>query len=164
MGQLPVYYSAGKQRDYMDFTSEPLYPFGYGLSYTTFEYSGLKIEKLLSSAVGMISDNGLLMDASPAVAKVTVSVKNTGNRDGSEVVQLYIHDCAASVVQPPLQLRAFEKVNLKAGESKDVTFVLGFDELSIIGRDMKRVLEAGEFEIMVGASSLDIRQKGTLEI
>lgn len=164
VGQLPVYYSAGKQRDYMDFTSEPLYPFGYGLSYTTFEYSGLKIEKLLSSAVGMISDNGLLMDASPAVAKVTVSVKNTGNRDGSEVVQLYIHDCAASVVQPPLQLRAFEKVNLKAGESKDVTFVLGFDELSIIGQDMKRVLEAGEFEIMVGASSLDIRQKGTLEI
>ena len=164
VGQLPVYYSAGKQRDYMDFTSEPLYPFGYGLSYTTFEYSGMKIEKLSSSAVGMISDNGLLMDASPAVAKVTVSVKNTGNRDGSEVVQLYIHDCAASVVQPPLQLRAFEKVNLKAGESKDVTFVLGFDELSIIGQDMKRVLEAGEFEIMVGASSQDIRQKGTLEI
>lgn len=112
----------------------------------------------------MISDNGLLMDASPAVAKVTVSVKNTGNRDGSEVVQLYIHDRAASVVQPPLQLRAFEKVNLKAGESKEVTFVLGFDELSIIGQDMKRVLEAGEFDIMVGASSQDIRQKGTLEI
>lgn len=164
VGQLPVYYSAGKQRDYMDFTSEPLYPFGYGLSYTTFEYSGLKIEKLSSSAVGMTSDNGLMMDASPAVAKVTVNVKNTGSRDGSEVVQLYVHDRAASVAQPPLQLRAFEKISLKAGESRDVTFTLGFDELSIIGLDMKRVLEAGEFDIMVGASSQDIRQKGTLEL
>ena len=164
VGQLPVYYSAGKQRDYMDFTSEPLYPFGYGLSYTTFEYSGLKIEKLSSSAVGMTSDNGLMMDASPAVAKVTVNVKNTGSRDGSEVVQLYVHDRAASVAQPPLQLRAFEKISLKAGESRDVTFTLGFDELSIIGLDMKRVLEAGEFDIMVGASSQDIRQKGILKI
>ena len=164
VGQLPVYYSAGKQRDYMDFTSEPLYPFGYGLSYTTFEYSGLKIEKLSSSAVGMASDNGLMMDASPAVAKVTVNVKNTGSRDGSEVVQLYVHDRAASVAQPPLQLRAFEKISLKAGESRDVTFTLGFDELSIIGLDMKRVLEAGEFDIMVGASSQDIRQKGILKI
>lgn len=164
VGQLPVYYSAGKQRDYMDFTSEPLYPFGYGLSYTTFEYSGLKIEKLSSSAVGMTSDNGLMMDASPAVAKVTVNVKNTGSRDGSEVVQLYVHDRAASVAQPPLQLRAFEKISLKAGESRDVTFTLGFDELSIIGLDMKRMLEAGEFDIMVGASSQDIRQKGILKI
>ena len=164
VGQLPVYYSAGKQRDYMDFTSEPLYPFGYGLSYTTFEYSGLKIEKLSSSAVGMTSDNGLMMDASPAVAKVTVNVKNTGSRDGSEVVQLYVHDRAASVAQPPLQLRAFEKISLKAGESRDVTFTLGFDELSIIGLDMKRVLEAGEFDIMVGVSSQDIRQKGILKI
>lgn len=164
VGQLPVYYSAGKQRDYMDFTSEPLYPFGYGLSYTTFEYSGLKIEKLSSSAVGMTSDIGLMMDASPAVAKVTVNVKNTGSRDGSEVVQLYVHDRAASVAQPPLQLRAFEKISLKAGESRDVTFTLGFDELSIIGLDMKRVLEAGEFDIMVGASSQDIRQKGILKI
>ena len=164
VGQLPVYYSAGKQRDYMDFTSEPLYPFGYGLSYTTFEYSGLKIEKLSSSAVGMASDNGLMMDASPAVAKVTVNVKNTGSRDGSEVVQLYVHDRAASVAQPPLQLRAFEKISLKAGESRDVTFTLGFDELSIIGLDMKRVLEAGEFDIIVGASSQDIRQKGILKI
>ena len=164
VGQLPVYYSAGKQRDYMDFPSEPLYPFGYGLSYTTFEYSGLKIEKLSSSAVGMTSDNGLMMDASPAVAKVTVNVKNTGSRDGSEVVQLYVHDRAASVAQPPLQLRAFEKISLKAGESRDVTFTLGFDELSIIGLDMKRVLEAGEFDIMVGASSQDIRQKGILKI
>lgn len=182
VGQLPVYYSQGKQRDYMDGDSAPLYPFGYGLSYTTFDYTGMTVEKLADpsdanadastptpASAGaqtalMASENGLMMAASPALAKVKVTVKNTGTRDGSEVVQLYIHDRAASTVQPPLQLRAFEKVNLKAGESRTVEFTLGFDELSIINADMKRVLEKGEFDIMVGASSQDIRQKGVLEI
>ena len=179
VGQLPVYYSAGKLRDYMDGTSAPLYPFGHGLSYTTFEYSGLQIEKVAdysdasthapasstaTQTVAMESDNGLMMAASPAVAKVRVNVKNTGSRDGSEVVQLYIHDQAASVVQPPMQLRAFEKVRLKAGESRTVEFTLGFDELSIIGADMKRVLEKGKFDIMVGSSSQDIRQEGVLDL
>lgn len=179
VGQLPVYYSAGKLRDYMDGASAPLYPFGHGLSYTTFEYSGLQIEKVAdysganahapasstaTQTVAMESDNGLMMAASPAVAKVRVNVKNTGSRDGSEVVQLYIHDQAASVVQPPIQLRAFEKVRLKAGESRTVEFTLGFDELSIIGADMRRVLEKGKFDIMVGSSSQDIRQKGVLDL
>ena len=163
VGQLPVYYSMGQMRDYMDGPAAPLYPFGYGLSYTTFDYSGLKIESVAKGA-GLKSDKGLLMDASPALAKVTVTVRNTGDRDGSEVVQLYIHDRASSVSQPAIQLRAFEKVWLAAGESKDVTFTLGFDELSIVGVDMKRVVEPGEFDIYVGASSSDIRQKGVLVI
>ncbi len=181
-GQLPVYYSLGKQRDYMDGTSAPLYPFGYGLSYTTFSYSGMKIEKIaaesdasadanqpapaaaLTGKTLLSSDNGLLMAASQPLAKVTLTVTNTGKRDGDEVVQLYVHDRAASVVQPQMQLRAFEKVNLKAGESKKVEFVLGFDELSLINADMKRVVESGEFDIMVGSSSADIRQRGTLQL
>ncbi len=174
-GQLPVYYSLGKQREYMDGTSAPLYPFGYGLSYTTFSYSGMKVEKLATEAgaaasgsqtasVLMSSDNGLLMDASQPLAKVTLTVTNTGKRDGDEVVQLYVHDRAATVAQPQMQLRAFEKVSLKAGESKTVEFTLGFDELSLINADMKRVVERGEFDIMVGASSGDIRQRGTLSL
>ena len=181
-GQLPVYYSQGQQRDYMDCAAAPLYPFGYGLSYTTFDYSGLKIQRVdrpsaadapanapapaAATAGGepLRSAGGLLMAASPAVAKVAVTVTNTGSRDGSEVVQLYIHHRAASAAQPPIELRAFEKVQLKAGESREVQFTLGFDELSIIGADMKRVLEKGSVDIMVGASSQDIRQKGVLEI
>ncbi len=174
-GQLPVYYSLGKQREYMDGTSAPLYPFGYGLSYTTFSYSGMKIEKIApedgaaasgsqTASVLMSSDNGLLMDASQPLAKVTLTVTNTGKRDGDEVVQLYVHDRAATVAQPQMQLRAFEKVSLKAGESKTVEFTLGFDELSLINADMKRVVERGEFDIMVGASSGDIRQRGTLSL
>lgn len=182
VGQLPVYYSQGKTRDYMDMESAPLYPFGYGLTYTKFDYSNMTIEKLADPSdaaapankpqvaevngqtEAMESSTGLLMAASPAFAKVKVTVKNTGTRDGSEVVQLYIHDRAASYAQPALQLRAFEKVSLKAGESRTVEFTLGFDELSIIGADMKRVLEKGDFDIMVGASSQDIRQKGVLSL
>lgn len=183
VGQLPVYYSQGPLRDYMDSPSAPLYEFGYGLSYTTFDYSDLKIERLgnasdpsadantpapASTGTGsktlLTSDNGLLMAASQPLARVTLNVKNTGTRDGDEVVQLYIRDRAASVALPPIQLRAFEKVSLKAGEQKQVTFTLGFDELSLIGIDMKRVVEKGDFDIMVGASSKDIRQRGVLTL
>ena len=162
VGQLPVYYSLGKQRDYMDSSSEPLYEFGYGLSYTSFEYSDLKIEKIANPVI--TSADGLQMGKSQPLAKVTLNVKNTGSRDGAEVVQLYVHDKAASVALPQIQLRAFDKVMLKAGESKTVTFTLGFDELSFIGADMKRVVEKGDFDIMVGSSSKDIRTRGILKL
>lgn len=181
-GQLPVYYSQGLPRDYMDCAASPLYPFGYGLSYTTFSYSDLQIVRTdslhtpystsaASSETNVMAanevkrtDKGLLLAGSPAVAKVKVNVKNTGQREGSEVVQLYIHHHATSVAQPPLLLRAFEKVRLQPGESRTVEFTLGFDELSFIGQDMKRVLERGLIDILVGASSQDIRQKGVLEL
>lgn len=183
-GQLPVYYSQGKLRDYMDSESAPLYPFGYGLSYTTFEYKDMTITRLtnpsdmatdgntpspalragVTATEIMSSKNGLQMAASLPLAEVALTVKNTGSRDGEEVVQLYIHDKASSVVQPPLQLRAFKKVSLKAGEEKQVTFTLGFDELSVINADLRRAVERGEFEIMVGSSSQDIKQRGLLTL
>lgn len=163
-GQLPVYYSQGKQRDYMDGSAAPLYPFGYGLTYTSFTYSGMNIEAMPLQHESMASANGLMMEASPEVARVELTVKNTGLREGSEVVQLYIHNRAASVAQPPIQLRAFKKISLKAGESRRVVFRLGFDELSFIGTDMRRVLEKGEYDILVGASAEDIRQRGVLTL
>lgn len=142
VGQLPVYYSQGRVRDYMDEKAAPLYPFGYGLSYTTFAYSDLAVTPLSAS-----SDS----------VRVSLTLTNSGQRSGDEVVQLYLSDRAASVSQPPLQLRAFKKVCLDAGECRRVEFTLGFDELSLINADMKRVVEPGDFDILVGASSQDIR-------
>lgn len=149
VGQVPVYYAQGKQRDYVEESSTPLYPFGYGLSYTTFDYSNLKIKGETAK-----SDS----------VTVSLTVRNSGSRDGAEVVQLYVADKAASVVQPHMGLRAFQKVPLKAGESRDLQFTLGFDELSLVGPDMKRVVEPGEFEVRIGASSDDIRLKDTFTV
>ena len=149
VGQVPVYYGQGKTRDYVDVSSTPLYPFGYGLSYTTFDYSDLHVAPVTASCDSV---------------DVTLTVRNSGSRDGYEVAQLYLHDRAASVAQPQMALRAFEKVYLKAGESRKVTFHLGFDELSIINREMQRVVEPGAFEVLVGASSQDIRLKGEFTV
>lgn len=149
VGQVPIYYAQGKQRDYVEEPSTPLYAFGRGLSYTSYDYSGLQI--------------------TPQTAKgdsvtVSLTVRNSGQREGKEVVQLYVTDCAASVVQPQMSLRGFQKVNLKPGESKQLTFSLGFDELSIVGYDLKRVVEPGDFEVLVGAASDDIRLKGKFKV
>lgn len=149
VGQVPVYYGQGKTRDYVDVSSTPLYPFGYGLSYTTFDYSDLHISPVTASCDSV---------------DVTLTLRNSGSRDGYEVAQLYLHDRAASVAQPQMALRAFEKVYLKAGESRQVTFHLGFDELSMINREMRRVVEPGVFEVLVGASSQDIRLKGEFTV
>ena len=149
VGQVPVYYGQGKTRDYVDVSSTPLYPFGYGLSYTTFDYSDLHIAPVTASCDSV---------------NVTLTVRNSGSRDGYEVPQLYLHDRAASVAQPQMALRAFEKVYLKAGESRQITFCLGFDELSMINREMRRVVEPGAFEVLVGASSQDIRLKGEFTV
>lgn len=160
VGQLPVYYSQNIKRDYMDEKGAPLYPFGYGLSYTQFAYSDLTITSNAEPSIMPLVDplTVSLSEGSGAV-RVSLTVKNTGNRSGHEVVQLYLSDRAATVSQPPLQLRAFKKVCLDAGESQRIEFTLGFDELSLINQEMKRVVEPGEFEVLVGASSSDIRLK-----
>jgi beta-glucosidase len=140
-GQLPVYYNRRPTsfRSHLDLTREPLWPFGFGLSYTTFAFANLKVSSPVIGPGGRTS--------------VTVDVTNTGSRTGDEVVQLYIRDLVSSVTRPTKELRGFERVTLRAGETKTVTFSLGPDELSLVDRRMQRVVEPGRFEIMVGASS-----------
>lgn len=160
VGQLPVYYSQNIKRDYMDEKGAPLYPFGYGLSYTQFAYSDLTITpNAESSIMPLVEPLTVSLSEGSGAVRVSLTVKNTGDCRGHEVVQLYLSDRAATVSQPPLQLRAFKKVCLDAGESQRIEFTLGFDELSLINQEMKRVVEPGEFEVLVGASSSDIRLK-----
>lgn len=139
--QLPLYYNykpSGRAYDYLDMTSKPLYRFGYGLSYTTFRYSNLRIAP----------------QASPG-GNYTVSadIRNTGAKDGDEVPQLYISHTVSSVVTPIMELKGFQRVPLKAGETKTVTFTLTPYDLSVLDKNMDRVLETGPVKIMVGGSS-----------
>ena len=160
VGQLPVYYSQNIKRDYMDEKGTPLYPFGYGLSYTQFAYSDLTITPNAEpSIMPLVEPLTVSLSEGSGAVRVSLTVKNTGDCSGHEVVQLYLSDRAATVSQPPLQLRAFKKVCLDAGESQRIEFTLGFDELSLINQETKRVVEPGEFEVLVGASSSDIRLK-----
>jgi beta-glucosidase len=140
-GQLPVYYNRRPTsfRNHLDLTREPLWSFGFGLSYTTFTLSDLQVVS------PVISPNGR--------TDVRVRVTNTGTRAGDEVVQLYIRDQVSSVTRPVKELRGFERVTLTPGESKQVTFTLGPDELSMIDRRMQRVVEPGRFDVMVGTSA-----------
>ena len=151
VGQLPIYYNhkPTARRGYLYTNKEPLFPFGFGLSYTTFEYSDLKITS------GQIGPNGQ--------TEVSVTVKNTGNRAGDEIVQLYIRDVVSSVTRPVLELKDFRRVPLAAGESKTVTFTITPDKLSFLDLNMQRVVEPGAFEIMVGPSSVK-HQKAKLEV
>ncbi|MFI8377287.1 glycoside hydrolase family 3 N-terminal domain-containing protein [Leeuwenhoekiella sp. NPDC079379] len=152
VGQTPVYYNHWwpRRRDYVEESSKPLYAFGHGLSYTTFEYSTLKI-----------SQSGT--DESTQI-EVQVTVKNTGEVAGDEVVQLYLIDEVSSVVTPVKQLRGFERIHLAPGESKTVKFVLTPEELALYNAEMKHVAEAGSFEVQIGASSQDIRLKDSFEL
>ena len=147
--QLPVCYNtkAPATRDYMDMSSRPLYAFGYGLSYTTFSYADLSVECLPGDSV-----------------RVSFSVTNTGARDGEEVAQVYVRDVVAQTVQPLLQLKAFDRVMLRAGETRRLTFILTPDDLSIIDRHMQRTLEPGTFDVMVGPSSDRLLLKGAAVI
>ncbi len=155
-GQLPDYYNykpskaSRMKRGYVDMPATPLYPFGYGLSYTTFEYSHLRIEPPTIHPAGKV--------------QVSVDVKNVGDRAGEETPQLYVHELFAPVSTPVKQLRAFEKVPLAPGETKAVTFTLTPEDLQILDPDMHWVVEPGTFEIMVGSSSEDIREKGILAV
>ncbi len=150
VGQIPIYYnhkntgrpfkaSEKYTSKYTDIDNTPLYPFGYGLSYTQFRLSDLRLDKT------RILPNGSV--------KVGVQIENTGRRRGDEVVQLYIHDVAASVTRPVRELKGFQRVTLDAGQKQRVEFTLTPKELSFLGRDLKPLVEPGEFEVYVGTSS-----------
>ena len=151
-GQLPVYYnkydgwhahgdgSMGGGERYIDLPEEPLFAFGEGMSYTTFAYSNLVVDTPA-------------LDRSDLRVRVTVT--NTGDREGTEVVQLYVRDLVSSVTRPVKELRGFERVTIPAGASTEVALTVAFDELALVDADLVRRVEAGEFEVMVGASSKD---------
>jgi beta-glucosidase len=154
--QLPAYYNHKPtktfwaNRGYADMPGTPLYPFGYGLSYTNYEFSNLRIEPAEIHAGGD--------------ARVTVDVKNTGERAGAETVQLYVHEKYAPVALPVKQLRGFERVALNPGETKTLTLKLTPEDLQLLDIDMHWRVVPGEFEIMVGKSSADIPLQGILKV
>ena len=141
VGELPCYYDRkpSRNRSYINVENKPLYPFGFGLSYTNYEYSGLKLNKNLIKA-------GESLQAS-------ITIKNTGKKDGEEIVQLYIHDLISSGVRPILELKDFARVKLNSGESKNITFTITPDKLSFYNYELKKVLEPGEFTIYIGPDS-----------
>jgi beta-glucosidase len=143
VGQLPVYYykTPAARRGYVFDENTPLFPFGFGLSYTAFSFGKPTVDREKLSA--------------KEKAKVSVLVTNTGSRAGDEVVQMYIHHPASSVVQPVIALRGFKRVHLNAGESATVTFDVGTEELSILDAQMKRTVEPGKVDIFVGANSAE---------
>jgi len=157
VGQLPVYYNSKRSKEYwvksgwghpyVDLEPTPLYPFGHGLSYTPFAYSNLRL-----------SGN----EIRPAESiEISVDVRNTGSRLGAEVVQLYLQDVVSSVSRPVKELRGFRKVFLEPGQVQSCTFKLGPDDLALYDKDLRRVVEPGEFRVMVGASSEDIKLQGS---
>src|SRR5262249_23057174 len=128
-----------------------LYFFGHGLSYTTFKYSNLKISSEVASA------------AAPKVI-ISCDVTNAGSREGDEVVQLYTHESVTSVTTYEKNLRGFERIHLKPGETKTVSFILTHDDLALWDRQMHFVVEPGKFKVMIGSGSEDIRLNGVFEI
>lgn len=157
VGQLPLFYAQkntgrplgeGKwfekfRSNYIDVSNDPLYPFGYGLSYTSYQYSDVTLSSQQMTADGEIT--------------ATVKVTNTGERDGYETVQMYIRDLVASVTRPVKELKGFQKVFLKAGETKEVQFKINVDLLKFYNFDIEYVYELGDFEVMIGANSRDLK-------
>ena len=151
--QLPLYYNhkpTGRGDNYVNLTGKPLFPFGYGLSYTNFKYSDIKIDK------------NTINNTESTTLRLTVM--NTGKYDGDEVVQFYIKDVISSVSQPVLALKGFQRLHLKKGESKEVSFEVTPKLLQLLNKEMKWVVEPGDFRLMVGASSNDIRLKTILTV
>ncbi len=152
-GQLPLIYNhrpPGRGDDYTDLSGRPLFPFGYGLSYTRFVYDSLLI------APATVAPGG--------AAEVRLRVRNAGTRAGHEVVQLYLHDDVASTARPVLQLAGFARVWLAPGEVREVRLPLGPEALAVLDAQLQPVVEPGTFTLYVGASSRDIRLRGTLEV
>ena len=137
------------RRGYLFADKSPLFPFGYGLSYTTFSYGKPNITPARIAPDGQ--------------AKVSVAVTNTGNRAGDEIVQLYIHDLVSSVTRPVIELKDFRRISLQPGKTKTVEFTITPDKLWFYDLNMKRVVEPGTFEIMVGPSSVQ-HQSVKLEV
>jgi beta-glucosidase len=157
VGQVPVYYnhkpSGGRsfwRGDYVETSSKPLFPFGYGLSYTNFEYSNMVIMPKSTSWDGQV--------------EISVDVKNTGSRTGDEVVQLYVNDMQSEITRPVKELKGFKRVTLKSGQKKTITFILSIAQLGFYNKDMKYVVEPGTIKVMAGSSSEDIRSTGEFEI
>lgn len=158
VGQIPLFYNhknTGRplqegrwfekfRSNYLDVSNEPLYPFGYGLSYTTFDYSDIHLSSTEMSAGGELT--------------ATVTVTNTGSRDGAEVVQLYIRDLVGSVTRPVKELKGFEKIFLKAGESHKVSFSITPELLKFYNYDLQFVCEPGDFDVMIGGNSRDVKK------
>jgi beta-glucosidase len=134
----------------VDLTGQPLFPFGFGLSYTTFEYSGLTIDP---AEIG-----------STSTATIRFALRNSGTRAGAEVVQLYVRDILATVARPVMELKKFRRVTLAAGQRQEITFELNAQELRMLDRDLRWVVEPGAFRIMIGASSKDIRLRGQFTV
>jgi beta-glucosidase len=145
VGQLPVFYDhkPTARRGYLFDTTKPLYPFGYGLSYSSFDISA---PRLLTPTI-----------AANQPARIAVDVANTGSRSGDEVVQLYVHDDEASVTRPVIELKRFERVTLQPGERRTISFELTPDDLSLWNPDMKKVVEPGTFTIYSGPNSVDLK-------
>jgi beta-glucosidase len=153
VAQLPLSYlhlPTGRSDEYVNLTGEPLFAFGHGLSYTTFEYSGLSV------APEVIPPNGKVT--------VTCRVKNTGAVEGEEVVQLYLHDQIADVAVPTSKLCGFQRIALASGEEKSVQFTLGSNALEHLNVNMQRIVEPGQFRVTVGSSSKDIRLRGFFDV
>ena len=155
VGQIPVYYdhkNTGRPFDandfftskYLDIPNEPLFPFGYGLSYTTFKYSDISLDK-----TSIHFDEPL---------NISVKVTNTGNYDGEEVVQLYTRDLVASVTRPVKELKGFKKIMIKKGETEQVTFQISSDDLRFYNDRMEYVAEPGDFKVFVGTSSNNVKE------
>ena len=144
VGQLPIYYNykPSARRGYILSATTPLFPFGFGLSYTTFKYSNLKITK---PKIGVNEET-----------TVTVDITNTGQVRGEEVAQMYIRDEFSSVTRPVKELKDFARVAIEPGKTKTVTFKITPEKLSFINREMKRIVEPGTFQIMVGGNSVDL--------
>ena len=157
VGQIPLYYAhkntgrplkEGKwfekfRSNYLDVSNDPLYPFGYGLSYTTFQYSDITLSSKQLNADGKLT--------------ASVTVTNTGNYDADEIVQLYIRDLVGSITRPVKELKGFERIHLKKGESKQVTFTITPELLKFYNYDIQYVYEPGEFHVMIGPNSRDVK-------
>ena len=160
IGQIPLYYNhkntgrplaEGKwfekfRSNYLDVSNDPVYPFGYGLSYTTFSYSDIKL-------------NSTTLKQNQKIT-ATVTVTNTGKVNGKEVVQLYIRDMVGSITRPVKELKGFQKVDLKAGESKTVSFTISVNDLKFYNSDLKYVAEPGDFKVFIGGNSRDVKEAG----